>query len=342
MRDAATRRGRRIHRRSDDALPTGERGQVLATKKTKKKKAAAPRGSKAAKSARRGAKGATNGASKGLAGMHPDEAAFRLREDEIRAVSRDDRPQGRYSFEESANIALQAWERMKAHADAIADAEASIPGTAEAFAALPEYGRALRYAQAQYLLAQGSESNARVPAEIVEETKTLTERMSSVITYNLDHDVKIVERLKYLASGLGYRHSALELEEYASIYEDRADDLAHDRRRYRPADALRARELSVQISDLIGRPKGGSLAEWAELRAGAYTLLERTYERLIRLLGAIEHDRPRGDFPALGSAVRSLRAGRSGRRVEDEDDDTDDVTPPPPTNGTPSPDELPS
>jgi hypothetical protein len=311
----------------------------LATTTKRKKKAPATRGHKAAKRARRSAKNGANEAATD-ADKKPDERDFFKHEAAIRAVSRDDRVQGRYSLEDTVDIAIQSWERMREYEDLMPGFDEVVPGTKAAFEALPEYARALRYANHQYAMAQGSESNARVPVEIVEETKTLTSRMAGVIKYNLGEEPKMAVRLAFLASGIGYRHSTIELTEYATIYETRADDLAVDKRRYNPADAVRARELALEITNLIGRPKSGGLVEWADLRAGAHTLLVEAYDRLIRLLAAVEHDRPRSEYPALGSAVRAMRAPRTGRRSDDDDEGEDAAAPATPAPSTPDDDDL--
>lgn len=312
----------------------------MATKKTKKK-ASATRGPKAAKRARRAAKSGPRAAAVG-AELDPDYVSFLNREAAIRAVAREDRPLGRYSLEDTVDIALQAWERMTVHQEALEHIDAGVPGTLEALAALPEYARALRYANTQYALAQGSEGNARVPAHIVAEAKALTDRMSHVLRYYFGREQKISDRLDFLASGLGYRHTAIELGAYAQIYEERAKKLEKDEVLYNPQDAVRARELAVQINDLVGRPKGGNLAEWADLRSSIHALLERTYDRLIRLLAGIEHERPRAEYPSLAAAVRALRAPRPARRNGDEDEVPEDDAPTPPAVRPPEDEETPA
>ncbi|MCK6549580.1 hypothetical protein L6R52_27335 [Myxococcota bacterium] len=318
----------------------------MTTKTIKKKKtqtkASPPRGLEAAKQARRATKRAS-GSNGAAAHVNPNQAAFVKHEAAIRAVPSEARTQGRYSLEDAIDVALLAVERIGAYADRMPGFDRLIPGTLAAFEALPEYARALRYANSQYVVAQGSEGMARVPSKVVEEVKALTVKMPRVILYNLGHEQTIADRMAFLASGLGYRHQSLELEEYASVYEDRAADLAVDRRHYDPADAKRARELSLELNHLLGRPKGGSLAEWAELRASAHTLVVQRYDRLMRLLAAIEFDRPLDDFPSLASAVRALRSPRNGRRTdEDESPETDTPTPPATPSPSPSDEETPA
>jgi hypothetical protein len=246
-------------------------------------------------------------------------------------VAPDARTPNRYSLEDAIDVVLLVVERMAIYADKIPGFDRLIPGTLAAFEALPEYARALRYANSQYVLAQGSEGSARVPTAVVEEVKKLTKKMPRVILYNLGDEEKIADRIAFLSSGLGYRHQTLELQEYASIYEDRAEDLAVDRRQYDPADAKRARELSLQLNHLLGRPKGGNLAEWAELRSNAHSLVVERYDRLMRLLAAIEFERPLDEFPTIAAAVRALRGPKNGRRTDDEETPESDETPAAPT-----------
>ncbi len=295
--------------------------------KKKNETTKAPRlrkGAKVAKAARRVARVAAKSAVKSAASgkrsaMHPNQRSFHDWEEVIRAVSKDRRSTARLPFEDAIDVVLRTVEGLAKYEARMEIIDRAIPGTLEAFHALGEFARATRYAHTEYLKAQASEGGARVPEEIVKEAKTFAERMTRVIRYHLAGDTKIVDTLSFLGSGIGYRHQSMELQELSAIYENRHDDLSDDRKFYDPKDAIRARELAVEIGDLVGRTKGGSAVEWAELRASAMTLTIEAHDRIARLVAAIEFDEPADNFPTLASAVRSLRGPRGTKRTNGDD-----------------------
>jgi hypothetical protein len=305
----------------------------LVTKKVKKKTPAA-RGPGARTRTQAPLRG-DDGAAK-RAALRPDERDFSKREAEIRAAAREGLKAGRFSFADTVDVALQLWERAATHAAVIPILDRAIPGTQAAFDALPEYAGALRYLNRQHVIAAGTEGRARVPADVVDTSKALMDEMAEVLRYNLGRRDEIARRLAFLRSRTGYRHMWIALETYASLYEELADELAGDQRRYDPADATRARALSVQIAELTVAPKGGSVAEWAALRKAAHALVADAYERLARVLCAIENKRPRTEFATLGVVVNALRAPRTGRRAKKVGAPAGDAGSTAPTTHTPA------
>lgn len=94
-----------------------------------------------------------------------------------------------------------------------------------------------------------------------------------VTTYHLRKHPVASGFLAALLGGLAHKSRAYDLELLASLYEDYADLLRHDRTYYNAEDAIKARKLSAEMLDLLGRPAGRSIAEWTELRAAALSLL---------------------------------------------------------------------
>ncbi|MCK6548632.1 hypothetical protein L6R52_22500, partial [Myxococcota bacterium] len=242
-----------------------------------------------------------------VAEMHPDEASFNRVYDMLTTVAKERAQSPNYSAEDCADVALRLSERAARHEHRLGHLDRAIPGIAEDFENLPRLARALRFIQGRLLRAQASEGGGRIPEEIIVEGDQLRTRMGRVMTYHFGDNPKIAATLDYLRGGVGHRDRASDLEELASLYEDHAAVLEHDRTHYRPEDAARARELAVEILDLLGRPRGGTVVEWTELRAAAHALVAETYERVRRVVLAIESSASLDDHPPLASAIRALR-----------------------------------
>lgn len=248
--------------------------------------------------------------------MHPDEASYEFLLKELKAVPKERALSPNYGTEDCVDATLRLCERTAPHLHRLAHLDRGIPGTAQAFENLPRLARALRFINGRLLKAQASEGMGRIPEAMVVEGDERRTRMVQVVTYHLGQDPEVAATLKYIRGGVGHRDRAADLEELASIYEDKANVFAHDRTHYRPEDGPRARELAVEMLELLGKPRGGAIVEWTDLRASAHGLLAETYERVRRMLLAIETTASVDEYPPLTSAVRSVRP-RGSRRAEE-------------------------
>lgn len=186
-------------------------------------------------------------------------------------------------------------------------------------------------------------SDAALPPKLLAEATELEKRMQACAEYHLSDDPVAASELDYLRPGTGHYDLANDLFGYARIYDDYADILRRDPKNYRVGDALRARELSAEILQLLSRPRADVLAGLADLRDRTWMLLARAYEDVAATARWIHrNDRAkRAPYINLLTLGRS-QANRAGRKPAAST--PSDATPavPPPASDPAAPEEEPS
>lgn len=171
---------------------------------------------------------------------------------------------------------------------------------------------ALWHATQRRSVAVAATSDALVPMGVVTESTALKSAMLRVVQYHLDEVPGAAEEIAAIVSGQGHADLASDLDRLAQLYEDHAELLAEDTRRYRAADALRARELAQAIVSAMGAQSSDTAAD--ALRR-AFVVLDETYAP-IRAFGLAIFRLEGGEemFPSLFSvrAPRSTRPAAPG------------------------------
>jgi hypothetical protein len=164
---------------------------------------------------------------------------------------------------------------------------------------LAHYAWALRYADAQRTKAGENAESVKLPQVTVSAAMALRAQMLEVIAYNLGHTPKIAELVAYLRSGTGYNDLAEDLEILAQLYQENAQELALDQRKYRPADAGEAQALVGAILRHLARD--GEAGRWDEELRRCWTVFADAYEEVRRVVHFVMHDNPEvlGAFPSL-------------------------------------------
>lgn len=251
--------------------------------------------------------------------IHPDRAAFLELRPLIDAVPKERAITPYFSARDAATVSLRLFEAAAPHRELFVALDVHSPGVLGALIDLPKLARAYRYISSQLAAAQNDEGQARVPEVLVTEADALRSTMTRVLTYNFDEDPQIVTALDRIRQGLGHRDRADDLEALAMLYELNADTLAHDKVHYNPRHLVRARELSVQIGDLLDRANNGTAGEWARLRAKAAPLLLENYDRVMRTMIFIDFATAMDEYPKFHTAVRALQGPRSPKRPAEDD-----------------------
>lgn len=164
-------------------------------------------------------------------------------------------------------------------------------------------------AHAQAEAAGAFATDAKVPADVVEEGLKTEGRMQELCEYKFKRDPKVAPLLAILRPGKSYRDLAGDLLGYADIYEMNPAAVAEDTTNYHPSDVTDARRIAGEILAQLA-------ANMTPKAREAYTLLQRSWTFLVQVYFEVQEvgacllrcDPRRADWlPSL------YAAGRSGR-----------------------------
>jgi hypothetical protein len=155
--------------------------------------------------------------------------------------------------------------------------------------------------------------------ELAGQSYQLRGKMLRVIEYNLEENKGVMRRVTLIRAGSGYLDLANDLTALAELYDQNAEALSEDRRRYRKEDATEARRLASSLMTILGKGASAPPGGWAEMQARCWTLLDRTYREVRRgglfLLPGEEGERL---FPPLLAAARELFPATSKTKTPPE------------------------
>ena len=135
-------------------------------------------------------------------------------------------------------------------------------------------GWALWYAAVERGTHAAVTSEAMLPAALVEEGVGLRARMLKVTEYHLGDRDDLAAKIAHLASGSGYFDLAIDLGQFAALYEENEAELREDKKRYRPTDARDARRIAGTMVRLLGEQTESA---WDDAHNRAYGVVDSLY-----------------------------------------------------------------
>lgn len=175
------------------------------------------------------------------------------------------------------------------------------------------------YTLAEARAAGALETDARIPAALSTEARTLKRRMRTACEYHLSDDPVMGPQLALLRPGSGHRDDANDLLGYARVYELRHDILKTDTKHFRAGDAGRAKELGGIIIQALSKAmtSGGRDAYSAFVRC--WTLAHNRYDEVRQAaLWLFRNDATRDErFPSI-YVVGRPNVGRPRKRASSQ------------------------
>jgi hypothetical protein len=189
------------------------------------------------------------------------------------------------------------------------------------FAALPDFDAsciddlgtiawALWHTRVEYLAGGVNASGAQLPTDLVQPAQELRARMLRVLEYHFVNDEQIMAELASIRQGSGYLDLAMDLSRLGRLYHLHDDVLSNDKVHWRDKDQMLAINLAEKITQTI-KAAQGTVVEWADMQARAWTLLRRTYDEIAaagRFL--YRQDDPLAHFPPLNAMQPRARTAR--------------------------------
>jgi hypothetical protein len=176
-------------------------------------------------------------------------------------------------------------------------------------------GWASVHARRKFVLQTETQSEAKIPVALREESRAVRDRMMNLVSYHFDDHAELGPVVSYLRSGAGYLDRANDLEELADLYREQRAVVERDPKHYRSTDEADARSLAQSLYRALGLNPTDNEHDWAALQGELWPELKSAYDELRRV--GLFLSRDESLFPRLITAVRTRRAS-SGSSVEDE------------------------
>ncbi|MFS8066924.1 MAG: hypothetical protein ACMG6S_11185 [Byssovorax sp.] len=172
------------------------------------------------------------------------------------------------------------------------------------------------YTHAQAEAAGAFETDAKVPASVIQEGMKIEGRMQELCEYKFKREPTIAPLLAVLRPGTSYRDLAGDLLGYADIYEMSPAKVAEDTTNYLPTDVADARRVAGEILAHLAASMSPKARDAYALLQRAWTLLVQTYFEVQEVGKCLLRRDPKRDdwFPSL------YAAGRSGRPRKKNDE----------------------
>lgn len=175
---------------------------------------------------------------------------------------------------------------------------------------LPTMAWACWYAATEDQKSRATQTEAKLPAELVQKAVAMEARMQACCEYHLNDHPEVGPHLAALRAGIGHQDLAADLLGYAGMYRDHWDLLSSDKKHFRATDA----DDAVKVAEEMIATLGARLSPEARLAADhlvrAWTLLLDTYEEVASTgRWLLRHDPKAAQaFPSLFSMVRRRRS----------------------------------
>jgi hypothetical protein len=175
---------------------------------------------------------------------------------------------------------------------------------------LPTIAWACWYAATEDQKSRATQTDAKLPAELVQKVVVMEARMQACCEYHLNDHPEVGPHLAALRSGTGHHDLAADLLGYAGIYREHWDVLSADKKHFQATDADDAVKLAEEMIASLGARLSPEARLAADHLLRAWTLLLDTYEEVASTgRWLLRHD-PRATqaFPSLFSLVRTRRS----------------------------------
>ncbi len=148
---------------------------------------------------------------------------------------------------------------------------------------LEKHGRAARYVTRKLRQARVlGESDARLPADLVDACTSQYARMFRVADYALGDQETVARQLAAIRSGHGYQDLANDLDDLSDMFDAHAQTLARDQIHYRSDDAQQARILARKIIEQLDIQRRTDITHWTDQQSRIWTLLAKSYGEVQR------------------------------------------------------------
>jgi len=189
------------------------------------------------------------------------------------------------------------------------------------------------YARRRQIETEAIESNAVVPADIVQSAQETRARMLRLLEYHFDTDPEILPRLAYIRSGSGYLDLANDLQGLASIYgmPGVLEQVESDRKQYRKGDPKQADLLASSLMTALGVSGTPQAEGWSGLAQRSWTMLFKAYSE-VQAAGSFlfrNEEDVTATYPSLVTVARAARTttpNRSEAPDEVAENDEDEPT----------------
>ena len=160
-------------------------------------------------------------------------------------------------------------------------------------------------------------TDAKLPADLVQNAMTIESRMQACCEYYLNDDPVIGPYLAMLRAGTGHRDLAADLLGYAEVYRDHYDIVSVDKKYFRVTDADDAVKTAEAMLGLLGAKLGPETRISADDLARAWTLLFDTYDEVATTGRWLLRKDSQADkvFPSLHSMARVRHGGRGRKKA---------------------------
>jgi hypothetical protein len=181
------------------------------------------------------------------------------------------------------------------------------------------------YLHTQVRTESATASGAKVDAALYEASGQHLTKLLRMLDYHVGSIGDVAAELADIRSGTGYQDRASDLARAADLWQRYRSELEADTRHFDPTDGDQARRYAETIVRALRDSLGSSVAQRADLRNRAYTLVFRLYNEVrAACLFLFRDDRAQLDlFPALRKVVIGPRPR---------------PRPETPANGSPTPD----
>jgi hypothetical protein len=136
------------------------------------------------------------------------------------------------------------------------------------------------YAHTQVLSGQAAANGARVEAALFESAGQHLAKLLKLLEYHVGSIPDVAAELADIRSGSGYQDRASDLMRAAILWERWRAELEGDKRLFDAGDGQKAKALAEAIVTALRASLGTNLAEQADLRNRAWSLLSRLYNEV--------------------------------------------------------------
>lgn len=208
-------------------------------------------------------------------------------------------------------------------------AASSAPAERARFAAMPDFdikhlddlGKlawAAWYVRTVTLSAAATNTDVKIPIELLDAESARKERMLKVLEYHLDDHPKVSRIVVSIRSGTGYRDLAQDLTRLAELYADHKLVIEKDVKLYQSGDMAGARKGAEAILGALAADRAGDERTWIDLQNRAWTLLLASYNE-VAAAGAWIH-RKADDVDERFPSLYAIGRAGSGRPRKSADE----------------------
>jgi len=245
--------------------------------------------------------------------------AWALVEGEVEALPAEQVLRPKVDLQRAAELVLSVCEALRedqALYDRFLKQVAAGELETDALERLERCARAAWHARRMQLRVGMSDSDAKVPSEVVSEGEALLRRMLPVATYYLGRDPAVAAFLSAVHPRRGHRRLANDLHNLADLYQKHQALLAGDTVNYRATDLRNARRVASTIVTALSNASSDDVTLWNDRCARLWTLLSNRYDDVCSVGNYLLRKTPEAARKRFPSLVARLRRGTAPRPAD--------------------------